>query len=782
LGGALSAAQHPAAAAFALAAFLAFRFWSPSRACASEPPRTGPGGRPYEIDSLELKAEVKGQLAAAVLRTTFRNASDEQIEIDYIAPLPAGASVTSALLVEDGRELAGKVFARDEAFRMYSEAAAELKDTALIEYAGTDAFRARISDFPPRGTRTLELSISFLVPKERGVCALNVPFAGPATRGVIVNRQEASVLIEDAPGISNIYSPLDRVAVERRESGGNARFEAGFQETLDSFRLFWRTGSEGLGASLISHRPSPDRDGFFLFLAEPPLATGPPLPKDVCFVLDVSGSMHGEKINQAMGGLDFILDRLSPGDRFGLVHFNVLTGRWKEALVPMSPASRAEARSYVDGIGVGGGTDIETPLMMALDMMDPTRPGYVLFLTDGEANVGECSEAGLGGIVLNRNAAGARIFSFGVGYDVNARLLERFSSASGGSTVYVRPGDNIEGKVSEFFGRITSPVLTSPELKSSLPLNRRCPKRLPDLFGGGQIAVMGRYSAGGKSDFELSGLSGGEGKAFKYSFELSGAPAPDATFLGQLWATGRSAQIQEELDLSEFNGEAGEKLRRELTDELVSLARDYGVLTPFTSFLAMEDRDLNKAEDNAEAAAERLERLGQASGMEAVELRRSRSVNFSLMSPRLKPSPRSKPADVDFDFGDAFGFGDASAQGPFMSCASLAAPPPPLCQAEAAGTGTPDGASVGFVPPETIGGRAFFLKAGVLVQGDLTDDELKGAVEVERLSAEYFALASEIPADCLGWLSQVKPLVFRWKGKAYRIAPLTEDAEEGQGA
>ncbi|MDR1314021.1 MAG: VIT and VWA domain-containing protein, partial [Deltaproteobacteria bacterium] len=567
-----------AAAAFALAASFAALAASPSRALASERGGPRPGappsaGLPYSVSSVELAVDLSGQMATAVLKTRFKNLSARDIEIDYLAPLPGGASVASAVLVEENMELAGKVYARDEAFRIYSQIVAELKDPALIEYAGRDTYRARIFPVPPLKERTLELSMSFLVPKERGLCALCVPLAGPATGGGPVGRQEVLVRFRDTPGLSNVYSPLDKVEIVRTGSGGYARFESEGRGALDFFRLFYRSGSDGLAASLISHMPADGGDGFFLFLAEPAVDEGaPPFPKDVCFVLDISGSMSGNKFRQASDALRFVLSRLSPEDRFGLVHFNDETGRWKEALEPMTPESRADAEGYLSLLRPSGCTDMGSPLAMALEMMDGSRPGYVLFLTDGEANKGVATEPGLAGILKDRNASGARVFSFGVGHDLNARLLERFSSISGGTTVFVAEDEDIEAKVSEFFARLTSPVLTSPELKCSSPLNRVSPKRLPDLFSGGQISVVGRYPAGGMADFELSGQTGGVRKSFAYPFELSGGPAPEAAFLRTLWATRRSAQILDELDLSELSGEAGAMLRKELTGELVALA------------------------------------------------------------------------------------------------------------------------------------------------------------------------------------------------------------------
>ncbi|MDR1040100.1 MAG: hypothetical protein LBR80_08040, partial [Deltaproteobacteria bacterium] len=160
--------------AAAFAAILALPLVLPAHALAlhQRPPKADAGA--YEVKSLEFAADVTGQKATAVLRTVFANPTGRTLEIDYLAPLPRGASVVSAVLVEEGRELMGKVYVKEEAFRIYSETVAKMKDPALIEYAGQDTYRARIYPVPPNEARTLELTMSFLVPKERGVCALSV--------------------------------------------------------------------------------------------------------------------------------------------------------------------------------------------------------------------------------------------------------------------------------------------------------------------------------------------------------------------------------------------------------------------------------------------------------------------------------------------------------------------------------------------------------------------------------------------------------------------------------
>jgi Ca-activated chloride channel family protein len=278
-------------------------------------------------------------------------------------------------------------------------------------------------------------------------------------------------------------------------------------------------------------------------------------------------------------------------------------------------------------------------------------------------------------------------------------------------------------------------------------------------------------------------MEGGEARSYRYSFELSGGPTPDASFLMTLWATRRSAQILEELDLGEFDGKAGESLRKELTDELISLARKYGVLTPYTSFLAMEDQDLNRTDDNFRQAAVRLGLMGETSGLGAVRSRSMRSRDIDSLS--LNSRTRYAPEDAEelFDYPEKSSHLMAC-MGPVMEGGVKCRLKPDMKPSSKlgaengemfAGSSKSYGSGPERIPPETIGGRAFFRKGGVLVEGDLSDDELKAAKEVKQFSEEYFRLAAELPPEGLGWLSQGTPLVFRWKGEVYRIEPVTDN-------
>jgi len=225
----------------------------------------------------------------------------------------------------------------------------------------------------------------------------------------------------------------------------------------------------------------------------------------------------------------------------------------------------------------------------------------IVFLTDGKPTIGERDLETILHDVSAANADRARLFVFGVGEEVNAHLLDRLAGDNGGTSTYVKPGEDIEVAVSSFYTKVSSPVLTDLELQISGGRARdNYPQELPDLFRGSQIVQLGRLAAGGVVSVLLSGNILGERQVFEREVDLT-AGGPE--FLPRLWATRKVGFL---LDQIRLHGEDDE-----LVDEIVALSRRHGIITPYTSFLIVEDEpptpiaqdDALRAESGAEAVS-----------------------------------------------------------------------------------------------------------------------------------------------------------------------------------
>jgi Ca-activated chloride channel family protein len=360
--------------------------------------------------------------------------------------------------------------------------------------------------------------------------------------------------------------------------------------------------------------------------------------KDVIVVLDQSGSMQGEKWDQAREAAAYILEHLNPADRFNLILFS--TG-WRD--YSRSLESRDSARGAVDWINTQyaeGGTDINAALLAALDRADVERPTTVLFLTDGLATEGEIEAD----VILDNLHAAARpnvsIFAFGVGDDVDTFLLDSIVRDHHGASTYVRPGQRINEEVASLYNKISAPVLTDISLDfGGVTVEDSYPGTLPDLFAGEQLTIVGRYRGEAENiSVTLSGTVSGQRQTFTYSGLDFPGRAGGEPFIARLWATRRIGDL---LNSIRLNGE-----NDELVQSIVSLSVRYGIITPYTSFLIEEDDILSQAgRDRAvqqfgQAAETLADNVTGASAVDAAAASGSmRAAEAPMAVPQSTPSP-----------------------------------------------------------------------------------------------------------------------------------------------
>ena len=279
--------------------------------------------------------------------------------------------------------------------------------------------------------------------------------------------------------------------------------------------------------------------------------------------------------------------------------------------------TRREALGFAEGIYAGGSTNINEALRISLGQLtDAGRPSYVVFLTDGLPTVGETNEMRVVANSKEFNKVHARIFCFGVGYDLNARFLDKLVRENYGQSEYVRPDENIEEHVARLYNRIESPVLTGMKIRYDLetaktengpPVNRVYPRETTDLFAGEQLVVVGRYKNAGTAKIVVTGKMGDKEQRFDFPAAFVERSNDESlAFIEKLWAVRRVGEILDQMDLNGKNDE--------LVKELVELATRHGILTPYTSFMADETTNIHDVASNFDRANRRLESLAQTGG------------------------------------------------------------------------------------------------------------------------------------------------------------------------
>jgi Ca-activated chloride channel family protein len=573
---------------------------------------------------------IEDQVATTHVDQVFVNEGRHEVEGTYIFPLPEEATISEFSMWVDGERLEGQVLERDEARRIYEDIVRRRRDPALLEYVGRDAFQASIYPIPPGGERRIELEYSEVLEVDNGLVEYVYPlnsekFSPRPLEEVVVN-----VTVRSNEPLKAIYSPSHDVDIVRR---GDHNAVVGYEEygvkPDRDFVLYYTVSPEEIGVNLLSYKPDSRGDGFFVLLAAPDVDVDSQqvIAKDVLLVLDVSGSMRGEKIEQAKEALSFVLDNLNDEDRFNIIAFSTSTRSYARDLVPAD--ERGEARDFVARLEANGSTDINRALLEAMSMTDGDRPAIVIFLTDGLPTVGEVEIERIIDNVGQAAPQNARIFPFGVGYDVNTALLDTIAVNHRGVSGYVRPEDAIDEKVSAFYAKVSTPLLADIEIDfGGIDVEDVYPYPLPDLFAGTQLVVVGRYADGGDTEITLQGEVNGQAQTFRYDdvrFERSGGEE----FIARLWATRKIGYLLQQIRL---HGEEGE-----LVDEIVDLSIRYGIITPYTSFLVEETEMALREEGRTQIVETVVEEVGVEAPMSG-EAAVDRSVQEKVLSEAAAPA------------------------------------------------------------------------------------------------------------------------------------------------
>lgn len=710
----------------------------------------------YSIKELEVAARIRDQVAEVRLAQTFKNTGSQVMEVVFVFPLPHDATIDQLTFMVNGTEFAGELLSADEARTIFEGYVRRNKDPALLEWVGHGMFRTSVFPVPAGEERTVTLRYTQLLDKEHNLTDFIFPLSTAKYTSHALERVSVRVSIESSSELKNIYSPTHPVEV-LRSGAHNAviTYEVDNQVPISDFRLFYDVAEGPLAASVISYRPDDGEDGFFIMLATPEL-NGPQtalLSKTVVFVIDRSGSMSGKKMEQAREAAIFVLNNLREGDLFNIVVYDNQTESFAPELQRYDEDSRARALGFVRGLSAGGGTNIDEALTTAMDMIqDESQPNYIVFLTDGMPTTGETDEMRIVTNARESNDLRARLITFGVGFDVNARLLERLIHANFGQSEYVRPDEDIEEYVAKLYNKISSPVLSNVEVaiefdrqrntEEGPAVSRIYPREVYDLFEGEQMVLVGRYRQEGAARITITGNVRGEEQTFSFPATFVEQSSDESFgFVARLWATRRIGEIVDEIDLNGQN--------EELLDELVALSTKFGILTPYTSFLADDQPGVTQLTDRADAIEESeqaLEALTETSGRSAFA---QRSVNNALQS---SGCPSRAGASYGAD-GRLVGLGG----GANYHCLETD--------------------KVIFVDTvQIVGNEAMYCRGNVWFAANTAGVDLEEQADdialVERFTNEYFALiAANTPSEnaLLARQLEGEELVLRLRNQVYRI-------------
>lgn len=579
-------------------------------------PRPKPGEviPPLSVKYHKVNVRIVDQVAKTSIDQVFINNHNRDIEGTYIFPLPEKAAISEFAMYVGDQRIEGEILSSEEARRIYEEIVRRMKDPALLEYIGRNAFRARVYPIPAGGEKRIQLSYTEVLTAEKNLIRYLYPLNTERFSLRPIEEVSVSVAIESKVPLANVYSPSHKVSVRKEANRATLGFEEKHVRPDKDFVAYYSLSRDDIGMSFLNYEDG--EEGYYMLLAAPRYSSEKEkvLNKNLVFVLDSSGSMSGRKITQAKEAARFIIRHLHEDDRFSVVDFDDGVTVFAQELVAADSRTKENALKFIDGIEDSGGTNINESLLRALAMTRlGERPNYILFLTDGLPTVGITQTAEILKNISKANGSRSRMFVFGVGYDVNTELLDRLSSENRGTSVYVGENEDLEVAISGYYEKISSPLLSELSIGTKgIETRNSYPQTLPDLFKGSQLILVGKYKGGGPVTVTLKGKVGKEDRTFVLENQKI-AKDDSYNFLPSLWATRRIGYLLEEIRLRGQN--------EELIGEVRNLGLKYGIVTPYTSFLVTE-KEKSALEAAAPEAAEALD-AKKVTGAGAVKIARA---------------------------------------------------------------------------------------------------------------------------------------------------------------
>jgi len=544
-------------------------------------------------------SDVRVELADRVLRyeitETFVNRGSRVGEADFMFPLPKGAAFQDLKLSINGELVAGETMNANQARQIYEEIVRRQRDPALLEWMGYGLLRARI--FPIAPGEEKKVVVRFQTVAQREGDALRIDyFRGARTSQRETNQQAEGrmsfvLTYPNDPMYGRAYSPTHSINEDpyASETSGDRSFASSYRGSTRRVEIRDARGevtllipirrSTSAAISLLANSPGND-DGFALITLSPPAVQPRAVPRDLTFVIDVSGSMSGEKIEQARAAGKQILRSLSPMDRFRLIDFSSDVRTFRDNFSTATRENIRAAERYLDDLDAQGSTNISDALDEALS--SPVQSGrlpIILFLTDGQPTVGERDASVIASNVAKHRGS-RRVFTFGVGADLNVSLIEQLALEGRGTASFVRPEESVERAVGIVASRLTSPLVTDVRVHAEgVRLLKMHPSGPVDIFAGEDLVILSRYDGSGNAVVRFDGqtTNGPVSWSTRVYFPDRSRENP---FVARLWATQRVGYLS-----AEKRKHGGSQ---EIDDEIRDLGERFGIPTEFSSYLVVE--------------------------------------------------------------------------------------------------------------------------------------------------------------------------------------------------
>ncbi|HSY49490.1 MAG TPA: marine proteobacterial sortase target protein [Thermoanaerobaculia bacterium] len=546
------------------------------------------------VVSPEVKSEVNIAVTGPIVRTdvkqTFHNSTGHCVEGLYVYPLPEISAVDTLKMTIGSRVIVGEIHEREQARKEFETAKSEGRKAALVEQQRPNVFTTSVSGVMPDEDVVIEIAYQEMVPFELGQYRLRFPMVvapryspQPAFPSVVAVKMPSCCTNQGGPVTLSVdlqpgYSVRNIQSVQkiRTETVGNRHYRVTADSTTlnadHDFELTWHPdlGTEP-EATVLTEKLG--EETYALVMVTPPGRSPVRLPRESIFIIDSSGSMAGASINQAKAALLVALDDLRPGDTFNVIDFASEARPLFSDSHSADPASIAEAKSFVDKITADGGTEMLKALSIALPEKTTTPAGtvrQVIFMTDGQVD----NEQELFTFIHSRLGE-SRLFTVGIGAAPNSHFMRTAARFGRGTFTYIGDVQQVQERMSELFGKLDAPVMTSIDVHSSDATAESWPERVPDLYSGEPLVVAVRVHDT-SAKVTLHGSIGNE----SWSKELT-LPAPGTSeSIARLWGREKIESLTDHLgDGSDPKG---------VEAAVIAVALQHHLVSQYTSLIAVD--------------------------------------------------------------------------------------------------------------------------------------------------------------------------------------------------
>lgn len=707
---------------------------------------------PLEVRYHNVSVQIKDQVAVTEIDQVFYNPLSAQMEGIYLFPIPRGGEIDRFSMDINGKMVEAELLDAGKARRIYEDIVRSMRDPALLEYTNQGLYRVRIFPIPPRAEKQVKLRYTQILKQDNGLMEYLYPLNTEKFSATPLKSVALKIEVESSQPIQDIYSPSHQIEIRRPS---RHRAVIGYEDKeikpATDFQLFIASqGSQSIGAHLLAFRdPDHSREGHFMLMLSPDadVASAEVLAKDLVFVLDTSGSMaEKEKMNQAREALRYCLRHLNTQDRFEIVRFSTEAEALFNELRPLNARNLDQAEAFVDGLKPIGGTALAEALDLALRPFKngarEQRPYMVVLITDGKPTVGETGENAILAQVTRRlRDDQVRIFCLGVGSDLNTHLLDRLIAETRAAGEYILPEEDLTAKIAHFFDKINMPVLARPEIKVTGPvrLSKMTPPQLPDIFKGEQLLLLGQYSGSGRAEISLTGRVNGRSENWLFRVQFP-EEAVAYDFIPRIWASRRIGFL---LDQIRLHGE-----NDELKEEVTILARQYGIVTPYTAYLIIEDETVRRIPSSRRTIVFDDPLLERESGRMYDQVNREKSGDMAVGATQSLAMLKNASQDK----------AEVQANAYFERGQSGAVAPAAIKVREALQSGV----------QKSIANQTFYQNNNIWIDARIQAAQAEKAVQIKFASEEYYRLL-DLDKNAPQWLSAGRNMQVLLAGKVYEI-------------